>query len=375
MNPKIYSDTLMEGDVIEIYDGVTGESYDSYVWQGVRPYFKEYIFSGTATKSPYSSIGLVAIGDESLALQSSVKTFGVKCLNNAEEGFTGPPLNTSIYGPNVLDKNIFNLVGTYNNITQIVPTNPKIFGFYYTGKLKYTKTELLDPSKYKTIPTNKMGINITFAHSMSNNHIAVNGGNLPTSVAQSYIYNSLTEEFTRISIPGYKTVTTYGILFNKPTTKKTCSCNPTEPDELFTIVGGCSSKEVPIKSIYGNLKEHSVVPYGSAFIMQYNMTKKTVDSVRVFKSKVDTFIHFQGISYNSPNVYNVATDTLTIKSEKVAGYVKKIKQVGKTFKEEDNVYIGDNISVNSIANNVICGIYEVSDTFVPYQATFETTCG
>lgn len=368
----IYSNTLMEGDGIEIYDGVTGETYDSYVWQGVRPYFKEYIFTGTATKTPYSSIGLVAIGDESLALHSNVKTFGVNCLNNAEEGFTGPPLNTSIYGPNVISKNIFNLVGTYNNI-QSISANPKIFGFYYTGKLKFNNDELLNPKNYKTIPTNKMNINITFAHSMSNNHIVVNGGNLPSSVAQSYIYNSLTEEFTRISIPGYKTVTTYGIVFNEPVEKETCYC-VCESDEMYTIVGGCSEKEISISSIY-DLKNGLPVPYGSGFILQYNMTKKSIDSLRVFKNKTDTFLHFQGITTISPNLYSLATDTLLIKSKKLTGYVKKVKQTGKSFKEEASVYISENISVNSIANNVICGLYKMSDETVPYQATFESKCG
>lgn len=369
MKPVIYSNTLIEGNSIELYDGITGESYDSYVWQGVRPYLKEYIFVGTATTAPYSSVGLVAIGDDALAFHSNVKTFAINCLNNAEEGFTGPALNTSIYGPNVVGKNIFNLVGTYNNI-KTVTLLPKIYGFFYTGKLKFDKTALLNPSNYKTIPTSKLDMNITFAHSMSNNHIVLNGGNLPSSIAESYIYNSLTEEFTLISIKGYKTVTTYGILFNEPK-PNTCQCS-SNSDEMYTLVGGCSEKEINISSIYDiNSNAPRTIPYGSAFILQYNMTKKKINSIKIFRS-VDTFIHFQGISFyfNNPDVYNVATDVLLVKGKKLTGYVKKIKQTTNSYKEESSVTLSQNLSANSVANNVACGIYEESGTLVPYQASF-----
>lgn len=361
----IYSDTLIEGDGLELYDGVTGETYNSYVWQGVRPYFKDYIFVGTATTSPYSTSGLVAIGDEALAFHSNVKTFAVKCLTNAEEGFTGPPLNTSIYGPNVVGKNIFNLVGTYNNIAQVgIPTNAKIYAFYYTGKLKFTKAELLNPNRFRTIPSYKMGLNITFAHSMSNNHIAINGGNLTSSTAQSYIYNVFTEEFTSISIPGYNSVTTYGILYNEPTASS---------NEVYTLVGGCSDREISLMNIYditSNNGNATPVPYGSAFILQYNMTKKKIESIKIFQ-KNEIFIHFQGISFKSPNIYNVVADTLVVKSKKFVGSVKKIRYTGKTFKEEGNSPLAENLSANSIANNVVCGVYESSGDVVPYQATFK----
>ena len=353
----IYSDTLMEGDELEVYDGVTGEMYNSYVWQGIRPYFKDYVFVGTATKTD-SNIGLVAVGNEALELHSNSKTFGINCLDNVDG--CGPALNTSLYGPNVVGKNIFNLVGTYNNLTQINITDPKIYGFYYTGKLKFTKSDLLNPKKYNTIPSYKMGLNITFAHSMSNNHIVLNGGYTTSSIAQSYIYNTTTNEFTHISIPGFKTTTTYGILYEN------ASCK----DEIYTLVGGCSNKDVKLSDIYdfSDLQNGKPIPYGNAFILKYNITKKKIDSLRVFQNS-SNFIHFQGIWFYKPDIYTIAQDTLSI-NQKATGYVKLLKCSGKHYFEVESISLPQNSTSNSVANNVVCGIYKESDSFVPYQASF-----
>lgn len=149
---------------------------------------------------------------------------------------------TSIYGPDYnLKTGKYTFVGSYTKSSQ-GSLQKEIYGFVFIGHLGLN----LRPKIY---PSVNLSYFITFLHSTANGLVVGNSGisKVPATVSNStisYVYNYNLESGQTggavlpllITIPNYKTVTTYGIVYNG--------------NDTYTIVGGASTNEISITDIY-----------------------------------------------------------------------------------------------------------------------------
>ena len=325
------------------------------VWQGIRALANNnYLFCGT-----YSGTGVIYIGDAEVTGSNFVyMTYLETGINNISV--------TSLYGPNYINENLYQMVGIYRKTG-----DSNNYAFYYSGGL--TGSDVSNAANYHNITTS-VSYNIIFAHSIINNLCVINSGNVPPAAninTYSYIYNITYGSTTLISIAGYLTTTTYGI-YN------------IENDGIYTIVGGCGLSNKNIESI---IKQNGIiVPYGYGFIMDYDSTNNTfltptllyVSSSGVIMADIivpntastDLLIHIQGIGYYN-NMYVLSVDTVSNTGNGLStGYYVTMYRENNKFVIRNVVEINNGYTANSVANNVVCGIYNNS-LLLPYQAIIQ----
>jgi len=278
--------------------------------------------------------------------------------------------STSLYGPNYINANLYQMCGVYT--LESDNTTSKNYAFYYSGGI--TSNDIAISSNYHPI---NLSYDVIYAHSIINNLCVVNCGNItPPLTIYSYIYNITNNNAIQISISGYRITTAYGI-YN------------IDNSFIYTIVGGCSHDEYQtIETIYQNSIKH---PYGYGYIMDYDCEKEIFlsptflyvnsDGIIIADSTVpilpnntpiDIFIHVQGIGYYN-NMYILSVDTVSNTGSGIStGYfiVMNKNSEGK-FIIKNRIKIGDNYTANSVANNVVCGIYRVEESLLPYEAIIE----
>jgi hypothetical protein len=259
---------------------------------------------------------------------------------------------TSVYGPDYdSTSGIYNFVGSYVDQT----THTK--GFLYTGKLNQCQ---LDNKKNYNYPSVNNIYDITFLHSISNDVLVGNAGNIGESNTFSFLYktNDL-NNLTEIKYPGSETTTTYGIWYNTYNNK-------------YTIVGGYSPKKIPINKIYdGGI----ILPIGKAFVVDYNLDTNTFENWTDLQLPLntDTLSRIQGISsfFDYDGAYSICIDT--INNSRNFGYYATIIRddtFGFVITKFIEVKYDTNglSSVNSVANNNVVGLY-VSKLNQAFQAT------
>lgn len=227
---------------------------------------------------------------------------------------------------------------------------------------------------------------------MSNNLIVLNAGNLQKSPIKTFVFDTLNEVLIPLSIPNYKTATSYGVLYNGQNTSG---------DDIYTIVGGCSKSSKTVEQVYniksGLVGQYQPEPYGDAFILTFNLTTRKIEHYKVIPGSTSgtTLLHFEGISFylNEKNVYTIAADVLNFKgvvdtaidvvatkkktTPIVKGSVRVVKYKNGSFTQLSNIYLSENspqnYTANSVSNNIACGIYkdsgDITSLSIPYQAS------
>ena len=312
-------------------------------WQGIRSLGSDiYLICGTTNPSPNTGYGLIYIGN-------------INC-QNGEIYYLNVPNSsgTSVYGPNYdIDSSIYNFVGSYTN------TEQNIYGFIYQGNLN----ELTNESNF-FYPAINQYYNTNFFHSFSNNLFVGNSGNKDKNDdTVSYIYdmNDLVLVKTVIKYPNSGTTTAYGIWYNG--------------NDIYTIVGGYSPKNISINKIYR--EDGIIIPIGNAFIVDYNSKTNTFFNWTSISYGDNLLTHFEGISRNSNGTYSINVDTIDLKTSLLpTGYFLTIDRNDKNefvYNLSNSVkilYNEDGISSsNSVVDNKVVGLYISNDnTRISYQA-------
>ena len=319
-------------------------------WQGIRSLGSDiYLICGTTNPSANTGYGLIYIGN-------------INC-QNGEIYYLNVPnsIGTSVYGPNY-DKNsgIYTFVGSYTmNVEENTDSEQNIYGFIYQGNLN----ELTNESNF-SYPSINQYFNTTFFHSFSNNLFVGNSGNTDKdNETVSYIYdmNDLVRIKTLIKYPNSGTTTSYGIWYNS--------------NNIYTIVGGYSNKNISIDKIYN--VDGTIEPIGNAFIVDYNSETNSFFNWKIISYGNNLLTHFQGISRNSDNTYSINADVVDLKiSPLPTGYFLTIDRNDKNnfvYNLSNSVKILYNengiSSSNSVSDNKIVGLYISNDkTRISYQA-------
>ena len=301
-----------------------------YLWQGIR-YLSDnyYISCGTTT----DNLGVVSIG--SIGSNSSSNSYIVS--------YPGSKI-TSVYGPNYIGNDIYRFVGTY-----ILSSSDIRYGFFFEGKL----SDLENSNNYKTIHNNAT---ITYIHSTMGNLLVGNCNNGPLKTS-AFLLKINTGETIDIRYPGSLTNTVYGVWYNGVNS--------------YTLCGGYSNIDVPITDIYN---DNIIKPIGSAFIVNYNIVTNTFSNWTSinYPNSTNVLTHFQGISKLN-NSYQFAADTLNLRINNVGSWVDINVDLSGNFyvtKWTDIKYPlpGTITTSNSVANNVIVGLYISNGETIGYQA-------
>jgi len=337
-----------------------GQEYGGIsAWQGIRSLGSDvYLICGTTNPSPNTGYGLIYIGN-------------INCQNGTTYYLNvSNSIGTSVYGPNYdIDTGIYTFVGSYTN------TEQNIYGFVYQGNLD----ELTNESNF-FYPAINQYFDTNFFHSFSNNLFVGNSGNKDKDDdTVSYIYNmnDLVLVKTVINYPNSGTTTSYGIWYNG--------------NDIYTIVGGYSDKNISIDKIYN--VDGTINPIGNAFIVDYNSKTNTFSNWTSISYGNNLLTHFQGISKNLDNIdrnemkvsryftkentYSINADVIDLKKSPLpTGYFLTIDRNDKNefvYNLSNSVkilYNNDGFSSsNSVADNKVVGLYISNDkTRISYQA-------
>lgn len=339
-NSKSLLINVMNNGVPEIplYGGISA-------WQGIRDLGSNseqgtnvYLMVGTTNPSPTTGQGVICIGN-------------IAGINNVLYYLNVPnSKSTSIYGPYYYEKTgLYSFVGSYNNGTS------KQYAFYYSGHLNS-----LNVSSNFVYPSVNNDYEVTFLHSIANQLIVGNSGNINPPSVISYIYdiNDLTKIKTQILVPNFPegVITTYGIWDNGNNT--------------YTIVGGCTltaSTLLSIKSTY-NLDLQTPIPYDYGFIMDYDNNTNTFSNFTPIKYK-NSLTHFQGISRAENGSYSLNADVV-FDDGSVKGYFLKVyRDINNKFIFNEKLwielnYLPSNLGItssNSVVNNKVIGLFISND--------------
>ena len=329
----------MKTNIVNYYNGNSllidtpqGNEYGGIsAWQGIRSLGSDiYLICGTTNPTPNSGYGLIYIGP-------------INCQYNNVYYLNVPnSLGTSVYGPDYnIDNGIYTFVGSYKTQEE------NINGFVYQGHLN----ELSNDSNF-IYPTINNYFNTNFFHSFSNNLFVGNSGNFDkNNDTVSYIYDmkDLTKIKTLIKYPNSETTTTYGIWYNG--------------NDIYTIVGGYSSKNISIDKIYR--KDGIIIPIGNAFIADYNYKTNTFFNWTTINYCDSLLSHFQGISRNSYGVYSISADVIDLQQSFLPkGYFlniirnEKNEFVYNLSNSVEILYKNNGFSSsNSVADNKVVGLY------------------
>lgn len=341
MNQIIYFNTnnlLIDTPVGKQYGGVSA-------WQGIRYLGSEnYLICGTTNPNPNSGYGLIYVGN-------------IDCINGLFYYLNVPSqigLATSVYGPNYnFNNGIYTFVGSYADYSF------NIKGFIYIGTLD--NNELANPNNF-LYPSVNLEYDANFLHSNSNGLVVGNSGNNNKTI--SYIYNvgDMNNYITEIKFPGSITTTSYGIWYNG--------------NNSYTIVGGFSSKFVPLHVVIGS--DGIIKPVGNSFIVDYNSETNTFSNwteIIFDNSNLSIVSHFQGIYGNEDGTYSINADVINPKEGLLPqGYFLTIGRNSESkfqYNFENWIKLKYNefgtTSSNSIANNKVVGLY-IGDDKISFQA-------
>ncbi len=248
-------------------------------------------------------------------------------------------ISTSIYGCDYAGNGIYKLVGVYKT------GDFHTYGFIFIGRIN----QLNNPLFFTTINTTKT---ITYLHSIMNKLLVGNDGDT-FGDTKSFLYHIDTQLKQEIEYPGAITTTTYGIWYK--------GCNN------YTICGGYSNVKIPISEIYFN---GIPKPFGKAFLADYNNKLKKFSNWRTFKYPGnDVESHFEGISY-SLGKYQLAFDSIK-NGDLIVSWAETNKKGTKLKKIIDLDYpesSSNTTSSNSVAENIIVGVFRKSEQILSYQA-------
>lgn len=325
-------------------------------WQGIRFLAEnQYIICGTTNPSPNEGRGLLYSGNISCT-NGDIYYLDVPEKNSEKGNYT------SVYGPDYdVNTGKFTFVGSYKSKDT---KSKKIMGFCYNGTL--SKSDLTSADNFSFPTAINARFNTTYLHSNMNGLIVGNSGitKLNPNKTISYILDQSTMKIkTKIMFPNSKTTTTYGIWYNG--------------DNKYTIVGGYSNKIINIAKIYN---KNLPIPYGSAFIVDYNSKTNTFShwSSIDYSFRDGVVTHFEGISrLEDSNIFSLNADIVDGILNKTAGYYSTASINDKTGKYEINKWVelkypGPGLgytSSNSVSNDKIVGLYISQKGNVSYQAT------
>lgn len=314
-------------------------------WQGIR-YLNNnfYILVGTTNENE----GILYIG--SVINYNSQNSYKVMYPSS---------ILTSVYGPDYYSTGVYRLVGIY----KILDHN-NAFGFFFEGTLD----NLNNPDNYKTV---NGGGNYTYLHSIMGDILVGNyddinkygQGGLPFGPVSAFLYIISIGKKIEITYPGSTSNTVYGIWYNGGTS--------------YTLCGGYSNDYVQITEIY---TKTGPIPIGNAYIVNYDsLTGIFTNWTSInFTTNLDLLTHFQGISKNSSNEYQLCADSVNRGSIfNVGSWLNaKIDLIG-------NFYITNinnikyplpltSTSVNSVSGNVTVGTYfDANQNSIAFQSILE----
>jgi hypothetical protein len=337
------------GDLIGQLDPVTGVTYyntDSIGttvtgWQGIRDGFSpgQYLIAGTSNND-----GLLYVGPISGSGGTSYPVM------YQDPGVT--VTSTSLYGPDIVDGDVLRLVGSYKT------GNGQVQGFAFQGTL----ADLSNPDDYRTIDYASDGqdAEVTYVHSTAGDLAVGNGGDIQATTDHAFLYSySQNQILTDIVYPGSATFSTtaYGIWYNGGTS--------------YTICGGYTTPGAPGKA----LAQAYLVDYNSATGQFSNWTSFAGPGTLVGRAYAT---HFQGISSPEQGVYTLSANTTAAGSSTVleASLMTVRRNPDGTFGPAysvDLTYPGSSgfCTADSVADNQIVGIANVSGSIIAYQATVD----
>jgi hypothetical protein len=307
---------------------------DLQFWQGIR-YLSDNFFIMCGTNQ--NSKGIFYIGP----------LLNYNNQNNYEINYPDSNI-TSVYGPDYVGKGIYRLVGSYRKDLDKI-----IYGFFFQGEI----SNFNNPLNYKTI---SVGASYTYIHSTMNNILVGNYDEYMLGPISAFLMIIDIGKIIKISYPGSTSNTVYGVWYNG--------------DSNYTLCGGYSTDSIPGNKVYNNFQPK---PIGKAYIVNYNINKNEFSDWTTFEypySEYNLLTHFQGISSNKKNVYQLVTDTINDKGI-IASFVEIHKNKYNNFvlkKWVDYKYPLPNTvtSSNSVANNSVVGTYiDKENKSIAFQAS------
>jgi hypothetical protein len=352
------------GNVIGNIDSVTNISYYNTEgvgvsvngWQGLRAAATEgeYLITGSSVDADDVLMGLLYEGS-------------IDGTTGGAYTFLFPnSLNTSAYGPNLLESGEVQIVGTYKNADyETAPV--EVHSFLYQGEI--SALAFADPNNFISI--DHLGSKYTYAHSVAGGLVVGNydkpidhgSHGLPYGPGHAFIYDIDSEEFTEVAYPGSATTSAYGIWHNGGT--------------KYTIVGGYSD------GFYDTF-ENPGQPIGNGYIVDYDSATgefshwTTID----YPYGTNYVTHFQGISSVEQGVYTLAAASAeSAGSEETmqGSWVTVRRNTDNSFSVQgwvDLHYIDPDTSepvegvtaANSVYGNEVVGVI-LGDDGLTYQAT------
>lgn len=240
---------------------------------------------------------------------------------------------TSFYGPDYNGYNNVTIVGSYTS----VETESRNFGLLYQGPTDGTGVwTVLDPSVLATNPGES--VTAVYARSTMGGLVV---GNFDTNITdgRAFIYNIANGSYVEIKKPGALSITAYGIWQNGSTS--------------FTITGGYSDTN------YNGLDIGYVVDYTNSPSASESFTNW--ESYSYGNQTGNLISHFEGITTDGQNGYNLASD-FTLNNESGAAFANISRNSDGTFESDATwTYIGMPnsliTSANTVYQNYIIGVY------------------
>lgn len=314
-----YSGTLPSGGIVGL-TGIrqVGSSSSVYI---TGSYAIESFNHGTLYVGPVTGGGTYYVYDYPSSLNES------------------PTAGTNVYSAdNGLNGNV-QLTGTYT-----VESSSTQFGFYYNGPVSNTQSSsnwqtLMFPSAQD--PDNSTVLS-TVPHSIMGGLIVGNYISLATA-GNAFIYDVETESYQRVSYPGSRYTSLYGIWSNG--------------GESYTVAGG-----------YGNgspdIKENAPGTY--AFVADYNRVTKTFSNWTsyTYNNQPSAVAHFEGITSDGNGGYNLAGSGLA-NGNLYVSLINVKRNSNGTFNPTSvwtNVwYPGSSVTTSdTVYQNYLLGVYQES---------------
>jgi hypothetical protein len=314
------------------------------VWQGLRGAAAKgrYLISGTSLTHGLLFVGTIA--------------------GKGRSHFVDVPgaSLTSVYGPNELNGQNIQLVGSYRSGHPL--TDPvTVHGFLFQG----TTADLPSGGSYRTI--DYPGATYNYVHSTMGG-LAVGNDDGPTGTGplgpgKDYIYDIATGQFvTNIVYPGSTSDTAYGIWHNGGSS--------------YTICGGYSDVST------NNMADQDQ-PIGQGYIVDYNSATGQFSHWTSYSypdgSAGSTFVtHFEGISEVKKGVYTLNADSGQGGSSDNTGFASFVtvkRNPDGTFGPASWVNLSypgsmDELSSNSVYGNKVVGIAKGSGGFAFQAAVY-----